>query len=305
MQKRQQNLLQKELWPAQLIQPVNAAKASELSGIDIHGEGLFVPQGGWLCPAEVVDAQLEAARKTGLLDEFYNQRVALDEDGRNVELLEDGKQMRADRVVIAAGHECAEMTELAHLPLRPVRGQVEAVPEQAPLNELKTVLCHKGYLTPGWDGRHALGSTYVKGDTSTTSRKEESEQNLATHAKALAGYDWAQSIKHDDTARASIRLGSADHQPVVGAVISPQKTTERYRKLYKGKHTPQYEVATDEQALLVLTGLGSRGLTTAPLMAELLASQLCHEPLPMSEPLLQALAPERFMLRTFKRPPEA
>ena len=92
---------------------------------------------------------------------------------------------------------------------------------------------------------------------------------------------------------------------MVGAVIPPEKTTERYRELYKGKHNSQYEVATHEQALLVLTGLGSRGLTTAPLMAEILASQLCHEPLPMSEPLLQALAPERFMLRTFRRPPEA
>ena len=91
----------------------------------------------------------------------------------------------------------------------------------------------------------------------------------------------------------------------MGAVIPPHKTTERYRELYKGKHVSQYEVATDQQDLLVLTGLGSRGLTTAPLMAEILASQLCHEPLPMSETLLQALAPERFMLRTFKRPPEA
>ena len=298
-------MLQKNLWPAQLIEPVNAARATELSGVDIHGEGLFVPQGGWLCPAEVVAAQLEAARKSGLLKEFYNQRVTLSNDGRKVELVEDGKQISADRVVIAAGHECAEIAELAHLPLRPVRGQVEAVPAQAPLNELKTVLCHKGYLTPGWNGRHALGSTYVKGDTSTTSRKEESEQNLATHAKALAGYHWAQTIEHDHTARASIRLGSADHQPVVGAVIAPQKTTKRYRDLYKGKHNSQYEIATDDQALLVLTGLGSRGLTTAPLMAEILASQLCHEPLPMSEPLLQALAPERFMLRTFRRPPQA
>ena len=305
VQKRQQNLLQKDLWPAQLIQPVYAKAATQISGIDIHGEGLFVPQGGWLCPAEVVASQLEAARKTGLLSEFYNQRVALSKDGRKLTLSDDGKHIEADRVVIAAGHECAEMAELTHLPLRPVRGQVEAIPEQAPLNELKTVLCHKGYLTPGWNGRHALGSTYVKGDTCTTSRKEESEQNLATHAKALAGYDWAQSIEHDGTARASIRLGSADHQPVVGAVIPPEKTTERYRELYKGKHNSQYEVATDEQTLLVLTGLGSRGLTTAPLMAEILASQLCHEPLPMSESLLQALAPERFMLRTFRRPPEA
>ena len=305
VQKRQQNLLHKDLWPEQLVQAVTATEASTLSGIDIQHEGLFVPQGGWLCPAEVVEAQLKAARETGLLSEFYNQRVSLTTANGSVLLESEDESYRADRIVIAAGHECAEMDALAHLPLRPVRGQVEAIPEQAPLHELKTVLCHKGYLTPGWEGRHALGSTYIKGDTSITARAEESAQNLATHAKALAGYDWALAIEHDHNARASIRLGSADHQPVVGAVIPPHKTTERYRELYKGKHVSQYEVATDQQDLLVLTGLGSRGLTTAPLMAEILASQLCHEPLPMSETLLQALAPERFMLRTFKRPPEA
>ncbi|GGF53722.1 bifunctional tRNA (5-methylaminomethyl-2-thiouridine)(34)-methyltransferase MnmD/FAD-dependent 5-carboxymethylaminomethyl-2-thiouridine(34) oxidoreductase MnmC [Alteromonas lipolytica] len=302
--KRQQNLLAKALWPEQLIHPVSADEACAISGIDIHNEALFVPAGGWLCPAEVVGAQLTAARQTGLLQEFYDSRLSLTSHQDTVVLSNHEKDIAADRIVIAAGHECTEFEQLAHLPLRPVRGQVEAIPTQQPLNQLTTVLCHKGYLTPGWQGRHALGSTYVKGDTDTTVRETETGQNLATHAKALADYDWAHSISHDNTARASVRLGSADHQPIVGSVINPATTTARYRELYKGKHVSQYEVALEDQKVLVMTALGSRGLTTAPLMAEILASQLCHQPLPMSETLLQALAPERFMLRTFKRPPE-
>lgn len=304
VQKRQQNLLTKALWPEQLIHPVSPQQASALSGIDIHESGLFVAQGGWLCPAEVVEAQLTAARQTGLLHEQYDSRLSLIGEDNDIQLLHNEQPIQADRIIIAAGHECTEFSQLAHLPLRPVRGQVEAVPVQKPLNQLATVLCHKGYLTPGWQGRHALGSTYVKGDRDTQPRATESEQNLATHAKALSNYVWAQAIEHDNQARASIRLGSADHQPVIGAIIPPQRTTVRYRELYKGKHVSQYEVASEEQNLLVMTGLGSRGLTTAPLMAQVLASQLCHEPLPLSENLLQALAPERFLLRAFKRPPE-
>lgn len=47
----------------------------------------------------------------------------------------------------------------------------------------------------------------------------------------------------------------------------------------------------------VLTGLGSRGLTTAPMMAEVLACQLCHEPLPLPGHLLNTINPWRFTVR--------
>ncbi|MDC8830634.1 bifunctional tRNA (5-methylaminomethyl-2-thiouridine)(34)-methyltransferase MnmD/FAD-dependent 5-carboxymethylaminomethyl-2-thiouridine(34) oxidoreductase MnmC [Alteromonas gilva] len=310
VKRRQQKLINNDIWPEELVTAVSAEQASELSGIGLSDGGLFIRQGGWICPAQLVAAQLQAARDTGLLTEHYNARVTLaglDDTaqvtrGDTVYLTAGEQRWQANRVVLASGHECAGIDALAHLPLRPVRGQVEALPAQAPINQLKTVLCHKGYLTPDWQGRHALGSTYVKGDTDTTPREAESTENLAIHAKALAHYDWSSTLTHDNHARAAIRLGTADHQPIVGGVIAPQIITERYEDLYKGKHVNSYPEVSDAQRLLVLTGLGSRGLTTAPLMAEVLASQLSHEPLPMSETLLQALAPERFQLRNLRRP---
>ena len=51
----------------------------------------------------------------------------------------------------------------------------------------------------------------------------------------------------------------------------------------------------------VLTGLGSRGFTTAPLMAETLASQMFAEAAPLSRELLAAVNPNRFLLRSLKR----
>jgi tRNA 5-methylaminomethyl-2-thiouridine biosynthesis bifunctional protein len=50
-------------------------------------------------------------------------------------------------------------------------------------------------------------------------------------------------------------------------------------------------------AVSALTCLGSRGLTTAPLMAEVLVSSLCNQPLPMSNDLLNAVNTSRFMTR--------
>lgn len=49
--------------------------------------------------------------------------------------------------------------------------------------------------------------------------------------------------------------------------------------------------------LFLIAGLGSRGLTTAPLLGELLASQICGEPQPLSEDILQALSTNRTWIR--------
>ena len=51
------------------------------------------------------------------------------------------------------------------------------------------------------------------------------------------------------------------------------------------------------KGLYVLTGLGSRGLTSAPLLSELLVSQMMDAPLPVTRYLNQAVSPARFLKR--------
>ena len=47
----------------------------------------------------------------------------------------------------------------------------------------------------------------------------------------------------------------------------------------------------------MINGLASRGLTSAPLLGELLASLIVGEPLPISEDIWQALNPNRTWMR--------
>ncbi len=47
----------------------------------------------------------------------------------------------------------------------------------------------------------------------------------------------------------------------------------------------------------MIGALGSRGLCSAPLAAELLASQIVGEPLPLDKDTLAALHPHRFWVR--------
>ena len=114
--------------------------------------------------------------------------------------------------------------------------------------------------------------------------------------RSLPGMAWPERIAPaPDAGRVGIRAAVRDHLPLVGEVpdvaaleasladMAPPPLAERPTPVWPG--------------LYVLAGLGSRGLCSAPLLGELLASQLCGEPLPIGQELLRALAPQRFWLR--------
>jgi tRNA 5-methylaminomethyl-2-thiouridine biosynthesis bifunctional protein len=53
--------------------------------------------------------------------------------------------------------------------------------------------------------------------------------------------------------------------------------------------------------LYLFTGLGARGLTTAPLLAAHLASNLFDHPSPLPVDLFKAVAPIRFKIKQMKQ----
>ncbi len=303
---RQNKLAAADVWPEALIKPVNSKEVSDIANLALPYSGLYIGLGGWLSPPQLVTAMIEEALQSGKLtlkpNHTYVSHEAVETTKQQVQIrfnldsAESEEVITADHLILALGAGAVNASDFDSLSLRPVRGQVEAIPTQMPIEQLNTVLCHKGYMTPVFEGRHALGSTYVKNDLSTDVRSDETEMNLATHEQALANTDIVQALQHDGKARAATRLGSPDHQPVVGALHNFDSLKELYTMLGVGKPLTSAPVLPSS-VVSTLTCLGSRGLTTAPLMAEVLVSSLCKEPLPLSNDLLNAVNTSRFMTR--------
>ena len=303
---RQNKLAAADVWPEALIKPVNSKEVSDIANLALPYSGLYIGLGGWLSPPQLVTAMIEEALQSGKLtlkpNHTYVSHEAVETTKQQVQIrfnldsVESEEVITADHLILALGAGAVNASDFDSLSLRPVRGQVEAIPTQMPIEQLNTVLCHKGYMTPVFEGRHALGSTYVKNDLSTDVRGDETEMNLATHEQALANTDIVQALQHDGKARAATRLGSPDHQPVVGALHNFDSLKEHYTMLGVGKPLTSAPVLPSS-VVSTLTCLGSRGLTTAPLMAEVLVSSLCKEPLPLSNDLLNAVNTSRFMTR--------
>jgi len=56
-----------------------------------------------------------------------------------------------------------------------------------------------------------------------------------------------------------------------------------------------------EQGLFVLTALGARGITLAPLLARLVAAQATGSPWPLEQDLADAVDPARWIVRAARR----
>jgi tRNA 5-methylaminomethyl-2-thiouridine biosynthesis bifunctional protein len=91
------------------------------------------------------------------------------------------------------------------------------------------------------------------------------------------------------------RLALDDRLPVVGAAPLRSDALGGVARLEQARHVPRIA------GLYVLAGLGSRGITWAPLLGEVLAATIVGGPVPVAGSLLDAVDPARFVVRGRRR----
>ena len=273
--------------------------------------GLWSAQGGWIKPSELVRACLDQAKI--LLGEqlaiHFNHPIQ-PEDLADL-------QKDFDAVVVCTAHD--ELLPWAGLRINRIAGQVSWISD-ASLNQMnwpKAVVCRSGYLSPVIDNQVLVGATFdrdpsVIDPTSLQPTAQAHAENLQRVqeispilAEALRPL-WQTKTQ----GRVAIRHASHDRMPHIGQVISQQALQAGLpRSASQLHHLPR------ENKLYVLGGLGSRGLSIAPLAAELLATQIAGAPLgepnkmnagetscaAPPRPLTDAVDPARFVLRAHRR----
>ncbi|WP_426191983.1 FAD-dependent 5-carboxymethylaminomethyl-2-thiouridine(34) oxidoreductase MnmC [Massilia sp. DWR3-1-1] len=264
-----------------------AAAGHRFGAIAPHGAWLFAG-GGWIRPGSAVAAML-AACGDRLDARFGVGEVSLrgGAAGWQAHGADGHLVASAASVIIASG--AGALAQSASLPLERVRGQVtHLAPGTAP--DLGLVLCREAYLTPAGAGWHCAGATYDD-DADPALRWSSQQQNLANLRSMLADERVAPAAPL--AGRVGFRAVAPDRLPMVGAVPESAHAagTERLRELPR------------QPGVYALLAYASRGLTWAPLAAELLAASLEGEPLPLEGELVAALDPGRFLLRARRSRP--
>jgi tRNA 5-methylaminomethyl-2-thiouridine biosynthesis bifunctional protein len=286
-----------------LARMLSASEAREVSGISDSGPGLYFPDSGWMNPAAVCRAALTdpgIALRTGL------GPLSLARDGEHWIIRDEHGQTAgsASVVIVACGIHSARLAGADWLALQAVRGQTTEVASRQALAQVRTVVCHEGYLPPARAGRHCIGATFDLRDPGSDLRPADHQRNIDQLASALPSLAPALPAAADAAAlpgHASHRCASRDYLPVVGPVPDAGHFSEDFADLRRNARQSIPRAGSYLPGLYINTCHGSRGLTSTPLAAELLAAQICAEPWPLPAALAQSLAPGRFLIRDLVR----
>ena len=253
------------------VGPKDAARFSAIAGSDLFEPGcmlqtdigLEIQAATVIEPSAVFTAWLNPTVRARVADVTWDHDrwTLLDPEGAEI--------TRADVVCLAAGMDCARIAP--GLPLTPVRGQASL----APGAHVPGATLFGAYVIPAREGV-LFGATHDRDDTDARPRDGDHIRHLDAVAvvipelaKTLATYSlrpWT-----------GIRATTRDYLPLAG------------------------EVAAGGPGLFVLGGLGSRGFTLAPLLAEHIASVALSAPSPLPRPLAELVDPARFERRARRR----
>jgi len=269
-QKRIARIAEK-IWPENLLRSVTVEEASALVGMPMATGGLWFPAGGWLVPPLLCDRLANHARVTQHLSytaELLTQSEAgWRVSGQNAQGLT--WQHEAEIVVVCSAYSAFKFAQFDHLPLTAVRGQISQLPASLSSRSQRAVVCGDGYCAPAVESQHVIGATHAFDDFSCDERTSDHAENLAklaAYAPALR-QSFGQIESQHLRGRASQRCSAPGSMPLVGEMQS---------------------------GLYCSLAHGTRGLLTAGIAAETMASLVCGQLPPLPTEILAALSPTRY-----------
>ena len=279
-------LLARQGLPSDYVQALDGVAASALAGVPLLRPAWFYPGGGWMAPGPLAAHALtgDRVRFVGGVSAARLQRV-----GEIWQVLDaEGRLLAAAPVVVLAHATSAAalLQNLGHAvwPLQHTRGQVT---HWAGATPLLMPVAGDGYAIP-LPGGLLCGATREVEDPGEPALREADHRFNIERLRRLCGLG-APSDPARWLGRTGWRLHAHDGLPVAGALPLPAWP--------EGTRADQARLLPREKGLFVLTALGARGLTLAPLLGRLVAAMATGMPWPLEQDLADAIDPARWRVR--------
>jgi len=248
-------------WHADHIRLVDAAEASDITGVSLVLPALYYPDAASVSPRRLSRAM------GGYANHRLNSSVARIEkiNGGWLVYLQDRTFFETDALYMANGYAIREL--LAHdMTLCSIRGQVTYIKSNNNINRLKSNLCFGGYMLPTMDQHnHILGSSFQPWCDETSVNDNDHAENIDRFNRALG----REILNQSDVVGGwmGFRTSNRDRFPCVGQI---------------------------DKNLFVSTAHASHGIISSLLAADILVTQSCGGIIPASKSILLALNPLRF-----------
>ena len=237
-----------------LFEELNREEASKRSRLRLNSGGIFFDKGGFI-KAKTLCQDLLSHKNINLILSSKIEKIHT--DGDNIKIVIKGEISEYKEVCLCTGYASEDLLNLPGLSSK--RGQISYVDGSKDFENLKFPLCASGYFSPKVAGSHVLGSTYsdVKNDIVLE------EEHISNKNKLKAIHDFNVNILDGNV---SFRAVTKDRMPLIGI----------------------------KKGIYVNTGHGSRGSTSSPLCAEIIADLIDRRPLPVDHQVVKALDVNRF-----------
>ncbi|MEO1475266.1 MAG: tRNA (5-methylaminomethyl-2-thiouridine)(34)-methyltransferase MnmD [Pseudomonadota bacterium] len=198
-----------------------------------------------------------------------------------------------DAIILATGMGLAARPETSWLPLQARLGQVDFGSGKDQKTE--AIACGDYAIALGTD--RLWGATFeATVNLEPTISEDARARNLAA-VQTLVENEWANL--DGAHSRAGIRATTPGRMPFVGRVIRFESAKKMYADVRQGR--PPVGAPPVFDKLWMLSGLGSRGFSFGPWLADGLAAHLFDEPALFPRPVAEAISPLRFLFRGLKR----
>lgn len=303
--RRQQRFMEQHPLPHEVVSAIEKSALTNTAAISINApHGLFYPQAGWVRPKALCEHLLNQPGIT--LHQGDVTSLTRKATGWRLQLA-DGSALDADQVVIASAHQANRFVQTVELPLQSVRGQISEVTLPDKVTGPNRVVCAGGYVAPALDGVLTLGASFVPNNASTDVTDDDHQCNIdelrLTLPALVEALEQAGNPLSPDNlgGRAAVRAASPDKTPYAGPVPVAEAWRADYSLLSKDATRVPNKRGEHHSGLWISTAHGSRGLASTPLCAEVIASRMCDEPMPLEAPLVDHLHPGRRIISAIIR----
>lgn len=260
--KRYQNCLTSWMWDHDHATIINAKDASELSGVALNHNALWLKDSGSVSPSKLChtlcrNVQIEMGLAHIKRDSLNNKWIVNDR--------------HFDHVILAGGAQKIEIQDLSPLPIQSVRGQIIiAEPTTHPTSHIKTALCYGGYIsatTP--TSQNVIGSSFQPWLNDPAIRTEDNDEILQKLYSTIPSLKDQFKVRG---ARVGFRGASPDRTPMIGPY-------------------------SHHENLWISGAHGSHGLLSSYLAARIITNAISNKPAEVGQHILDAINPIRFEKR--------
>ncbi len=250
-------------WGADALELVNSNTASDIAGVSVSHNGMYLRKAGYISPRKLCMAYADG------VDIVYNTRI------------ENVSDIDADILILACGKGFINLNQSLDLPIKAVRGQVTTVSESARSQHLKAALCYGGYIMPSHKNKHVIGATFQRWLTHSDLVDEDDTYNLKSLYAVVP--DFCDFKLYSSWA--GVRVASKDHFPIVGKLDPNSAKMGQKGRALKSTIRPMYMAGA----------LGSHGLIGSYIGALVLLDMIAGLNLShLPKGTLNCLAPARF-----------